>query len=64
MEEDDYLNATNLAKLRVAEHVLRDVLVGFGGLASVTKDEQKEVLKTVGSWRAKLERAVDSDKSE
>ena len=54
MREKDYINATNLAKVRIAETVIRDIL--FGELAM--DEEHATMMLQLRAWRGALERKV------
>lgn len=54
MNENDYINATNLAKLRIALNVLKDVLPMNGTEESYVS----EAMKLVSSLCADLEKQV------
>lgn len=51
MSEDDYIYATNLAKLRIAEHVLRDVLI----IKPDEREAYQEAMKKIVWLRANYE---------
>lgn len=52
MKEQDYINATNLAKLRIADRVLRDV--NFYDQPEVEK-QRAQMVETLYLWIMRLE---------
>jgi hypothetical protein len=55
MKEADYIVASNLAKLRMADHAVRGLYAMTGEQLSA----RKEILKLIGDWVVQLEREID-----
>lgn len=58
MKESDYINATNLAKVRMAREIIRDVLPDGTHL---TNEEQRFLMRATDAWQARLERAISPE---
>jgi hypothetical protein len=54
IKEEHYIVATNLAKLRIAEQVLRSLLPE----PPIVAEEYKKMIIKIGEWINKLERKV------
>lgn len=53
MNETDYANATNLAKLRIAQYVVRSLFV-----SEENSEDQKTMLNILNRWVEKCESTV------
>lgn len=58
MTERDYLDATNLAKARIALQVLRDLNPEAEGPVHVPEYERAQAFRLVDGWVARIERAM------
>lgn len=57
MTESDYILVTNLAKVRVAIHVIRETMTDTAG--AITKETQSELYSKLYDIEQKLYRAID-----
>lgn len=58
MKEKDYINATNLAKVRAAKTIVRDLVPGDPG---ISEEEYSHVLRCLGAWEARFEREISPE---
>jgi hypothetical protein len=56
MTEQEYIAATNLAKVRMAIHVVRDILPGFDGVT--TDESQSKIMQALCDWQEGLQVVV------
>ena len=57
MKEADYINATNLAKTRMAREIIRDILPGD---PHILDSEHAFLMRALDAWQSRLERATSS----
>ncbi|MEE9384334.1 MAG: hypothetical protein V3V08_13100 [Nannocystaceae bacterium] len=60
MKERDYINATDLAKVRAAESILRDLLPSIS-IDAITDEDYEQVMKTLYEWRTALFEATTGE---
>ena len=63
MKERDYINATDLAKVRAAESILRDLLPTIS-IDAITDEDYGQVMKTLYKWRTALFEAIQGEEDE
>ena len=61
MTETDYIIATNLAKLRIADMTLRDLIEGYG---PITAEWRREVCKLTGDIPEKCFEKIKTEEAD
>lgn len=61
MKESDYINATNLAKTRVAKVIIGDIM---NDEKSVTKTERDFLVRALVAWETRLEKSIQGSQAD
>ena len=59
MTELEYIRATHLARVRIMQHILRELLPGFDDV--ITEDDKRAVGEQLGIWADELFAKIDTE---
>jgi len=59
MTDLDYIRATHLARVRIMQHVLRELLAGHDGV--IIEEDKRAVGEQLGIWADELFARIDTE---